>query len=84
MTSPKDRRLQKFLEHFPNPRKAEIRSTKSETNPNYKCSNVQNMETKLFDMIMVVNSVLVICILKIENLFRPALARRVWIILLHM
>jgi hypothetical protein len=51
-------------------RKNEARNPKLETNPKYKCSNVQNMESKLFDIIMVVDSVLVIWILKIENLFR--------------
>ncbi len=58
-------------------RKYEARNPKFETNPKYKCSNVQNMEPKLFEITMFVDSVLVICILKIENLFAAYALRTV-------
>ena len=41
-------------------RKSEALNSKSETNPKYKCSNAQNMESKLFEIIVLVHSVLVI------------------------
>ena len=34
-------------------RKSEARNSKLETNPKYKYSNVQNMESKLLEIIMV-------------------------------
>ncbi len=50
-------------------RKSEARNSKLETNPNYKCSNVQNMEIKLFEVTYRAHIVFVIWVLKIVSDF---------------